>query len=82
MKHQTETREETNMTIYTYYAWAENAKGQIEEIRVERAGGQPARGFAPNPHKKQEWTGRIFKSVKEAATVTGASNARIVRQDA
>jgi hypothetical protein len=57
--------------LIVYFGWAENAKGQIEQLRIERG---RVTGFEPNPHRKQEWTGSIFKSVREAAAVTREKN--------
>ena len=57
--------------LIVYFGWAENAKGQIEQVRVERG---RVTGFEPNPHRKQEWTGRIFKTLGEAAAVTRKMN--------
>jgi len=45
------------MGIITYYAFAKNRQGKIEQLRVMRPGGLP---------KMQTWTGKIYKSVKEA----------------
>ena len=41
----------------TYYAFAKNSKGKIGQILVVRKDGKPF---------SQEWTGKIYKSVKEA----------------
>jgi len=46
-------------TKITYYAFARNDKGKIEQLRVMRPKGLPM---------VQSWTGKIYKSVKEAET--------------
>lgn len=58
-------------TVIVYYGWARNAQGKIEQVRVERG---TVKGFEPNPHRKQEWTGRVFKSAREAAVETSRLN--------
>jgi len=45
------------MKRITYFAFAKNKKGQLEQLRVVRPVGLP---------KIQSWTGKIYKSVKEA----------------
>lgn len=57
--------------IITYYGWAENAHGQIEQVRVKRA---KITGCETNPFKEQVWTGRIFKNVREAIEETTREN--------
>ena len=41
----------------TYFAFAKNRQGKIEQLRVMRPSGLP---------KMQTWTGKIYKSIKEA----------------
>lgn len=41
----------------TYFAFAKNKKGQIEQLRVIHPNGMPM---------IQCWTGKIYKSIKEA----------------
>ena len=43
--------------MITYHAFAKNKKGQIEQLEVIRPKGMPM---------IQVWTGKIYKSVKEA----------------
>ncbi len=43
----------------TYYAVAENAKGELEQLRIVRENGAPV---------SQEWTGTTYKSMQEAIT--------------
>ena len=45
------------MKLITYYAFAKNDDGKIEQLFVTRGNGQA---------KRQEWTGKIYKSIKEA----------------
>ena len=45
------------MRKITYFAFAKNKKGQIEQLRVVRPVGLPM---------IQSWTGKIYKTVKEA----------------
>lgn len=59
------------MTILTYYGWAENAHGQIEQVRVKRA---KITGCETNPFKEQAWTGRVFRNVREAIVETSRLN--------
>ena len=65
------------MTILTYYGWAANAHGQIEQVRVKRA---KITGCETNPFKEQVWTGRIFASVREAIVETSRLNAPLARR--
>lgn len=60
--------------VIVYYGWAMNDQGKIEGLRIERAGGQAARGFAPNPHRRQQWTGRVFMNGREAMDETRKLN--------
>ena len=41
----------------TYFAFAKNRTGKLEQLRVMRPYGLP---------KIQTWTGKIYKSIKEA----------------
>jgi len=43
------------MRLITYYAFAKNSDGKIEQLFVKRG-----------RENSQEWTGKIYKSVKEA----------------
>ena len=45
------------MKRITYYAFAKNDRGKIEQLFVTRGNGKS---------KSQEWTGKIYKSIKEA----------------
>ena len=58
--------------VIVYFAWARNPKGQIEQLRVERG---VVNGCEPNPHRKQTWTGRIFRTDREAMEATRTLNA-------
>jgi len=49
-----QTKEE-GMRQITYYAIAKNSDGKIEQLLVKRG-----------REKSQEWTGKIYKSLKEA----------------
>jgi len=41
----------------TYYAVAENSKGKLEQLRIVRENGAPV---------SQEWTGKIYPTMREA----------------
>ncbi len=45
------------MKKITYFAFAKNKKGKLEQLRVVRPVGLPT---------SQRWTGKIYKSIKEA----------------
>jgi len=45
------------MKRITYFAFAKNDKGKIEQLLVTRGNGKS---------KRQEWTGKVYKTIKEA----------------
>jgi len=49
------------MKDITYYAFAENKKGQLEQLQIVRC-----HTTIGGISKTQSWTGKIYKSVKEA----------------
>ena len=56
--------------MITYYAFAQNKKGQVEQLHVVRPVGLPS---------IQVWTGKIYKSVKKAEDDMIALNCKNVK---
>ena len=47
------------MARITYFGYARNAEGKVEQVRVTTDG--------PHARTRQEWTGVIYKNDREAA---------------
>ena len=57
--------------MITFYAKARNAKGKIEQILVTKEPGKPT---------SPQWTGKIYKSDREADADLTALNVEIARK--